>query len=82
MNLKQIDEWIFMKSIRDDFTLLGKLTIFPIVFVVGWFMIICFLPLLPIVWLIDKLPNPKKRIDIDEMIYKLKKLFIRNLWRN
>lgn len=76
-----IDEMIFMKSIRDDFTLLGKVTIFPIVFVIGWFMIICLLPFLPIVWLIDKLPQPKKRIDIDEIINRIKKMFVKHPWK-
>lgn len=78
--MKKIIEWtqenIFMKSITwDTFTWFGKLTLYPIILILGWIMIICFIPFIPIMFLLEK-------IHFSDLLFKLKRkwdlLFIRS----
>lgn len=75
--IPQIDEIVFMKSIRDDFTLLGKLTVFPLMLISGLIMFIFLVSPLLVVRLIKKIPLNGIGY-VSNIHYRLLKLFIRN----
>jgi hypothetical protein len=73
---QKIDEWIFMADIRREFTFLGKITIYPFIWVVCWFMVLIFIPFIPIVWLSEKIEMPQVGEKLKEAKYFIRGLFI------